>query len=84
MRVALDATPLIGPRTGVGHYVAGLVDGLLGLAEPPEVTLTAFTFRGRKDLHAPPGARVAARPAPARLLQAAWLRGSFPPVELLS
>jgi glycosyltransferase involved in cell wall biosynthesis len=27
---------------------------------------------------------VAARPAPARLLQAAWLRGSFPPVELLS
>jgi glycosyltransferase involved in cell wall biosynthesis len=84
MRVALDATPLIGPRTGVGHYVAGLLDGLLSLADPPELALTAFTFRGRKDLQAPPGARVAARPAPARLLQAAWLRGGFPPVELLS
>jgi glycosyltransferase involved in cell wall biosynthesis len=84
MRVALDATPLIGPRTGIGHYVAGLVDGLLGLASPPEVTLTAFTFRGRDELHPPPGARVAGRPAPARLLQAAWLKGSLPPVELLS
>jgi glycosyltransferase involved in cell wall biosynthesis len=84
MRVALDATPLIGPLTGVGHYVAGLVDGLLSLPEPPEVTLTAFTFRGRGDLHPPPGARVAGRPAPARLLQAAWLRSGFPPVELLS
>ncbi|MDX6256147.1 MAG: hypothetical protein QOJ11_2481 [Frankiales bacterium] len=84
MRVALDATPLIGPRTGVGHYVAGLVDGLLRLAEPPEVTLTAFTFRGRRELHPPHGARVAGRPAPARLLQAAWLRTSLPPVELLS
>jgi glycosyltransferase involved in cell wall biosynthesis len=84
MRAALDATPLIGPRTGVGHYVAGLVGGLLGLEDPPEVTLTAFTFRGREDLHPPPGAHVAARPAPARLLQATWLRSSFPPVELLS
>ena len=84
MKVALDATPLIGPRTGVGHYVAGLVDGLLRLPDPPEVTLTAFTFRGRSELHPPVGAHVAARPAPARLLQAAWLKGSFPPVELLS
>ena len=84
MRVALDATPLIGPRTGVGHYVAGLLDGLLTLDQPPQVTLTAFTFRGREELQAPAGARIAARPAPARLLQAAWLRSGFPPVELLS
>ncbi|BEP14625.1 glycosyltransferase family 1 protein [Acidothermaceae bacterium B102] len=84
MRVALDATPLIGPRTGVGHYVAGLVDGLIGLPDAPDVTLTAFTFRGRGELPAPPGAHVAGRPAPARLLQAAWLRSNFPPVELLT
>ena len=84
MRVALDATPLIGPRTGVGHYVAGLVDGLLTLADPPRITLTAFTFRGRDELHPPPGVDVAARPAPARLLQSAWLHTSAPPVELLS
>jgi glycosyltransferase involved in cell wall biosynthesis len=84
MRVALDATPLIGPRTGVGHYVAGLLDGLLRLPEPPQVILTAFTFRGREGLTPPAGARVAARLAPARLLQAAWLRTAYPPVELLS
>lgn len=84
MRVALDATPLIGPRTGVGHYVAGLVDGLLSLPRPPEVVLTAFTLRGRGQLVPPPGASVAGRPAPARALQAAWLRAPFPPVELLS
>ena len=84
MRVALDATPLIGPRTGIGHYVAGLVDGLLGLPQPPEVVLTAFTFRGRDGLHPPAGARVASRPAPARALQSAWLHSNLPPVELLS
>jgi glycosyltransferase involved in cell wall biosynthesis len=84
MRVALDATPLIGPRTGVGHYVAGLLGGLLSLSQPPEVVLTAFTLRGRGQLVAPRGASVAGRPAPARLLQASWMRGPFPPVELLS
>ncbi|MDQ1672267.1 MAG: hypothetical protein QOC98_829, partial [Frankiaceae bacterium] len=29
MRVALDATPLLGQPTGVGRYVAGLVDALV-------------------------------------------------------
>src|SRR4051794_3805672 len=84
MRVALDATPLIGPRTGVGHYVAGLLDGLLTLEDPPTLGLTAFTFRGRGELYPPPGVHVSARPAPARLLQSAWLRTALPPVELLS
>lgn len=85
LRVGLDATPLLGPRTGVGRYVEGLLGGLAG--EPDlQVSLTAFTWRGRGGLRqaAAAGHQVRARPAPARLLQAAWARWPFPPVELLA
>jgi glycosyltransferase involved in cell wall biosynthesis len=90
MKVALDATPLLGPRTGVGHYVAGLAEGLVELPgpEPEEVALVPFTWRGTGDLPrvAPAGPRVrhGRRRVPARLLQAAWARTAFPPVEWLA
>jgi glycosyltransferase involved in cell wall biosynthesis len=49
VRVALDATPLLGIRTGIGHYVAHLA---AALAKEPdlEVVLTAFTWRGQSEL----------------------------------
>ncbi|HEV3496808.1 MAG TPA: glycosyltransferase family 1 protein, partial [Actinomycetes bacterium] len=90
MRVGLDATPLLGPRTGVGRYVAGLAEALAGLAgpEPESVALVPFSWRGTGDLPsaAPSGPRirVGRRRAPARLLQAAWGRLPWPPVEWLS
>jgi len=90
MKVALDATPLLGPRTGVGHYVAGLAEGLAELPgpEPEEVALVPFTWRGTGDLPrvAPAGPRLrhGRRRVPARLLQAAWARMAFPPVEWLA
>lgn len=86
MRVGLDATPLLGPRTGVGRYVDGLLSGLRELPDPPEVVLTAFTWRGTAPLLALAGSgvRVAPRRAPARVLQAAWGRFGVPPVEVLS
>ncbi len=90
MRVALDATPLLGPRTGVGRYVAGLAEALAGLAgpEPESVALIPFSWRGTGDLAAAapagPRIRVGRRRAPARLLQAAWGRLPWPPVEWLS
>ncbi|HSK36207.1 MAG TPA: glycosyltransferase, partial [Actinomycetota bacterium] len=90
MRVALDATPLLGPRTGVGRYVAGLAEALAGLAgpEPESVALIPFSWRGTGDLPAAvpsgPRIRVGRRRAPARLLQAAWGRLPWPPVEWLS
>ena len=48
MRVGLDATPLLGPRTGVGRYVAGLAGALATLAgpEPEELALVPFSWRG--------------------------------------
>ena len=84
MRIGVDATPLLGARTGVGRYALSL---LTALADgPDELVATAFTFRGRSDLDAavPAGVRVAARPAPARGLQELWARSEWPPVELLA
>ncbi len=85
MRIGLDATPLLGRRTGVGRYTASLLAALADLGQD-ELVATAFTFRGRDGLTGvvPDGVRVAARPAPARALQAAWARAEWPPVELLS
>jgi len=88
MKVALDATPLLGVRTGVGQYVHGLVEGLAQLDEPDELVLVPFTWRGTRDLPgvAPVGPRVRCgrRRVPARLLRAAWERVPLPPVEWLS
>ena len=82
MRVALDATPLLGRRTGIGHYTAQLLAALA--RGDDELVATAFTFRGRGELEVPRGVEVAARPAPARVLQERWARREWPPVELLS
>ena len=90
MRVGLDATPLLGPRTGVGRYVAGLVEAMTELpgGEPAEIVLVPFTWRGTADLArvAPAARRVRRRRRrlPMRLLQAAWAALPVPPVEWLA
>ncbi len=90
MRVGLDATPLLGPRTGVGRYVAGLVEAMTELpgGEPDEIVLVPFTWRGTADLAlvAPAARQVRRRRRrlPMRLLQAAWAALPFPPVEWLA
>ncbi|WP_083986857.1 glycosyltransferase family 1 protein [Frankia sp. EI5c] len=87
MRVVLDGTPLLGPRTGVGRYTAALLAELAGLGEADlDVAATAFTWRGSAGLAAalPPGVRPAARRVPARLLQDAWTRSEHPPTEWLT
>ncbi|HKE97817.1 MAG TPA: glycosyltransferase family 1 protein [Actinomycetes bacterium] len=88
MRVGIDATPLLGPRTGVGQYTAGLVEGLQALAGGPELVLVPFTWRGARDLPAAvalgPRASAGRRRVPARALQAAWARLEVPPVEWLA
>ena len=82
--MALDGTPLLGRPTGVGRYVAGLLDGLTAHPDPPEVVVTAFSWRGANGVHLPSGARWAQRRLPARALQAAWSLAPLPPVEWLS
>jgi glycosyltransferase involved in cell wall biosynthesis len=88
MRIVLDGTPLLGPRTGVGRYTEHLLAGLARLAAEAswELAATAFTWRGADELAAalPGGVLPAVRRAPARLLQESWIRGDQPPVEWLT
>jgi glycosyltransferase involved in cell wall biosynthesis len=85
--VALDATPLLGPRTGIGRYVSALLGALATEPGGDDLALrgTAFTLRGRGELAAalPAGVPAVGRPAPARLLRRSWARGGPPPVEWL-
>ncbi len=88
MRVALDATPLLGQPTGIGRYVAELLGGLARLPageRPDELLATAFTWRGHADLaaHLPPGVTGAGRRAPARFLQSAWRYANVPSMRTL-
>jgi glycosyltransferase involved in cell wall biosynthesis len=84
LRVGLDATPLLGPRTGIGRYVEHLVRELA--LTGTDLTATAFTLRGAGALPAavPPGVAVRHRPVPARARRAAWQRVDLPPVEWLT
>lgn len=87
MRVVVDATPLLGTRTGIGRYTGHVLEALGALHDPGlKLVGTAFSWRGLDALPAalPAGVTARARRAPARLLQAAWSRTEFPPVEWLA
>ena len=85
LRVALDGTPLYGQRTGIGRYVEQLMAALVALDEV-ELSATAFTSRGWRDLatHVPAGIGTRSAPLPARGLRAAWSRAEWPPVHWLA
>ncbi len=82
MRIALDATSLLGPRTGVGVVTAEL---LSRLAAEPDIDVRAFgiTWRGRRELAQvlPDGVTAVGRPMAARPLREAWARWDQPPIE---
>lgn len=76
--VALDVTPLVGPRTGIGRSVQGLLAGLAALPEGP--TVLPYVLGAPRHRHAGPvGARLV--PVPARVALAAWSRADRPRVD---
>ena len=85
MRVALDGTPLLGRRTGIGRYTEHLLAALAGRGDLT-VSATAFTTRGAGALPAAvaPGVATRSLPVPARLLRAVWSHLEVPPVGLFS
>jgi glycosyltransferase involved in cell wall biosynthesis len=82
LRVALDATPLIGRPTGVGAFCAGVLGGL---SRRGDVATSAFAVSWRRrhaiDGRVPPGVLLPDRAMPARPLHAAWRRAEVPPIE---
>jgi glycosyltransferase involved in cell wall biosynthesis len=83
LRVALDAGPLLGERTGVGQLTARLFEEL---ARRPDVEVCGFVISrtGRRDVEAllPAGVTAGTSPLPARLAHASWARMPWPTVEL--
>lgn len=81
--VALDATSLLGPRTGVAALTEALA-ARLGERDDLSVSAFAVTWRGRADLgsHLPEGVRaVTGRPMAARPLRELWRRWDHPVIE---
>ncbi|MGC8481948.1 MAG: glycosyltransferase, partial [Acidimicrobiales bacterium] len=83
MRVAVDATPLLGPRSGIGEFVFGLLGALpaQGLA----IDAFAVSWRQRHGLRQllPSDVKFIDRPLPARPLHEGWARANFPPIDFL-
>ncbi len=80
--MAIDATPLLGTRTGVGRFCEG---ALGALATVPGLDVDAFAVTWRRRRRLPPlvprGVRVGQRAMPARPLHLAWAHGPGPAVE---
>ena len=84
MRVALDVTPLLGPRTGIADFVFGLASALP--QDGIETSAFALSVRMRRHLpdRLPPGLDLWHLPFPARVARACWLRWNWPPSELVA
>jgi len=80
--VAMDATPLVGTRTGVGVAVAGYL-GALAARRDLDITAYAMSARRWRDLrgHLPAGVRAGRGPMPAGLLTRLWAKADHPVVE---
>lgn len=86
MRIGVDATPLLGSRTGVGTYAMNLLTALRAGYPGDELVATAFSARGLDELAGavPDGVALHSRPVPARVLRATWGHAEWPPVEMLT
>ena len=82
MRVGVDATALLGPRTGVGVFTQELISGL---ATTPGIEVVAYatSWRGRGQLAdaVPHGVSAVTRPLPAAIAHRCWARSDLPPIE---
>jgi glycosyltransferase involved in cell wall biosynthesis len=82
LAVAVDVTPLLGRRTGIGVAVDGFIRHLAGR---DDLRLVGFglTARGRRGLagHLPTGVRATGCPVPAGAVLRLWPRLDFPPGE---
>lgn len=82
LRVAVDATSLYGPRTGIGRFTASVLEAL---AEREDVAVRAFavTWRGHEDLGSlvPSGIEPIRRRMAAAPLRALWRRTDHPRIE---
>ena len=78
--VAIDVTPLLGVRTGVGNAVAELITSFASLEAAPTLVPYALSLRARDHRNElPAGTRFP--PIPARALLATWGRSDSPKLD---
>jgi len=83
LRLAIDGTPLLDTRTGVGTFIAETLDHLARRTDL-DVVAYGWPWGGRQALQAvvPPRVRVARLPMAGPPMRAAWKHLGFPPIEL--
>ncbi len=83
MRLAFDATPLLGTGTGVATFTRGALGAVCDRSDV-EAAAYAFSWRGRSALPAvvPASVRVVSRPMVAAPLLRIWSRTGLFPAEL--
>ncbi len=82
VRILLDYRPALRQRTGVGQYVHELATAMLPRLRAGEsLVLFSSSWKDRLDPQALPGAQVVDVRVPVRVLNLAWHRLEWPPVE---
>ncbi|HEY3886031.1 MAG TPA: glycosyltransferase family 1 protein [Vicinamibacterales bacterium] len=78
----LDYRPALRARTGVGEYVHELASALVRVRDAADaVVLFSSSWKDRLTAGAVPGAKVVDARVPVRVLNAAWHRLEWPPIE---
>ena len=83
LRILLDYRPALRQRTGVGEYAHHLAAALRRLGPADILTLFSSSWKDRLERDAVPGAATIDARIPVRLLNFAWHRLGWPPVEAL-
>jgi glycosyltransferase involved in cell wall biosynthesis len=82
VRILLDYRPALRQRTGAGHYVHELAAAMLPRLLPDEsLALFSSSWKDRLEPGVLPGATVVDARVPVRVLNLAWHRLEWPPVE---
>jgi len=85
VRILLDYRPALRQRTGVGEYAHGLAEALSAILAPGDLlTLFSSSWKDRLSPGVIDGARVSDSRIPVRVLNFAWHRLGWPPVDLLA
>jgi glycosyltransferase involved in cell wall biosynthesis len=82
VRILIDYRPALRQRTGVGEYVHGLATALQArLPTQDSLTIFSSSWKDRLPANAIPGARHVDARVPVRVLNFAWHRLEWPPIE---
>ena len=85
LAILIDYRPALRQRTGVGEYVHELARALVDSAPPGErLTLFSSSWKDRLPPGVIPGAETIDARVPVQVLNLAWHRLKWPPIEMLS